>query len=125
MSRFFIYLRRVIDWMKEGFGKVVKYVSTPLHALTLIIIAFLGTACLREWPIEILYILIGLAGVSAVILLICILFSPRRLQFTGEEHIIWARERLGDSEMRKAYWLGQDMGKQENPAIEDKRGKVE
>ena len=98
---------KIMDFIKEGTGKIVKYVSTPLHAYTWICLVLLGAICIGSIPIIIKYILTGAFCVTLLTMLLLQIFCHRKLQFTAEEQIIWRREHLGDDTLPASYFLGQ------------------
>ena len=104
---FFAYLRLMLERTRVEVGKVIKYISTPLHALTAIVL-FLALLILFAPLVEISqYILIGLIALIIVVILGLLVFNHKRLQFTAWEQITWAREKLSDSSIESTYTIGQ------------------
>lgn len=97
----------MVEVVKEGVGKIVKYVNTPLHAFTLICVVILLVIWFGEIPNLATYILIGILALIVIVIIIFLFFDSTKLQFTAEEQIVWKREHLGDSISKTTYYLGE------------------
>lgn len=109
--------------LRTGFSKLVKYVSTPLHFFSIIeIIIFILIYKSKNIGLPSLSVYILLVIFVGIILFVvaCLIYSPKKLQFTAEEQILWRRLELADSKMDKGYLFGEIVPETKPPLLEHK-----
>jgi hypothetical protein len=117
--------------LKEGVYTVVKTVATPLRFFAVALVVLGAVVITLAWkstlPAElttrVIYVCLGAMIILVVIVMILVIWYPKKLTFDQEAHLTVLRERLGDSELPMMYFAGTlpPVEKGQAPLISDVR----